>query len=1103
MNFRNFATAMMFLAAAAVHGADAWKPAAGNPVLSRGSFLNIHSPAILAEDGQYTLFFSGYWGALEIFRARSADGTAFTPEKSPAVPRDPEGQPGSWNVIGSPSVLKENGIYHIWFAGASDWNTPAAIGYASSPDGVTFSKYPGNAVLAATDGGAVASPSVLLEDGRFKMWYLATEKGGWKPRVCYAESDDGSEWTRRPAPVMESSPAFGGDILTSLCVRKNGTGYRMWYGVIGADRQCRIGEAASENGFDWKRSGTELFPGDNPSVLIDGDGLKLYYTYGDKAGIGLAEKREAALAPPAGKTAAEPGAAALPAVVPVEQGDDSPFGINCFQFPEMERELGAKYLRWEFAHQLIEPEQGRFDWERTDRIVSEAKAQDIRILGLISSTAKWNSTRPDAADYYSYAPRDHKALHAYVTAVVNRYKDYIKYWEIWNEPDLPYAWNGSHADFVRVMKTIYEAIKAADPEAKVAAMALDGGFAPFLDAVLAAGGGAYFDIYSDHTYVSGVELQARLAAVRNLLAKYNCVKPIWVTETGCNTTIEKRENETPEAEEVRWRNALRQQAREVVRQMVGLLAEGVEKIFVYQASRVGSRYDYENWGLLDEKGGILPAGAAFNLTVRMLYGKKFQNAFKYGQYARAFAFSDGREAVIVLWSDRDEKLKLNLGDAFTVTRIDGAVPEMSVADGFTELAVGPDPIFIAGLAPEIPGRQQSLTFPENPVTLLPGEARSVPLRIVNPFKHACTVELNVWAPPGSTAKSGNRRIELAAGATAEIPVEVELKTAPAKPLRLLASADFNRGFFKASAELEATAGAPVRLSIEPAGLSADGSLELAAGIANLSRKPRSGTLRVSADFPGTFQPEKADFSGVAPGESAQFRFRLSAREPLSNHNRLRLNGTLSGGEAFELERPVDFLLCARDGETAPPGAALNSAEQYYPVISDARWGGPKDLSGRLTAAWNDTSLRLSLEVTDDVHHQPFKADGPLFDGDSVQIGIDTLCNRSVNYDNDDYELCFGLTRNGPEFSVFAAPGGMAERLKKQAVFKAVREGEITRYDIELPWSALGVKPKRGMKLGFSFLVNDNDGAVRKGFLQWTSGIGPRKDPRQFGTLILW
>lgn len=76
------------------------------------------------------------------------------------------------------------------------------------------------------------------------------------------------------------------------------------------------------------------------------------------------------------------------------------------------------------------------------------------------------------------------------------------------------------------------------------------------------------------------------------------------------------------------------------------------------------------------------------------------------------------------------------------------------------------------------------------------------------------------------------------------------------------------------------------------------------------------------------------------------------------------------------------------------------------------------------------SAPASLEVTDDVHHPAVQGGRPLFDGDSVQIGIDTLCNRSVNYDNDDYELCFGLTRNGPEFSVFAAPGGMAERTEK-------------------------------------------------------------------------
>ena len=995
------------------------------------------------------------------------------------------------------------------FAGAPDWNTPTSIGYASSPDGITFSKYPGNAVLRAADGGALTSPSVICEDGLFKMWYLATAKGDWKPRVRYAESRDGSEWTLRDAPVLEGSAAFGGDVITSVCVLRTETGYRMWYGVVGADGRSCIGEAESTDGFEWKRSGTEFIPGDNPAVLADDDEWKLYYTFGDKAGIGLATKPRVSssgetAAPDAAAALSTSAAAPLPVIVPVEQGDDSPFGINCFQFPERERELGVKYLRWEFGHQLVEPEQGRFDWERYDKVVAEANAQNIRILGLISSTAKWNSTRPDAPDFYTYPPRDYEALRNWVSAVVNRYKSSIKYWEIWNEPDLPYAWNGSHADFVKVMKTIYEAVKAADPEAKVAAMALSGGFAPFLEGVLAAGGGDYFDIYSDHTYVSGVELQTRLAAVRELMTRYNCVKPIWVTETGCNSRIEKRGNETPEEEELRWRNALRLQAREVSRQLVELLAEGVEKIFVYQASRVGSRYADENWGMLDENGEVLPAGAAYNLVVRMLYGKKFERSFKYGQYARAYAFSDGREAVIVVWSDRDEKLKLHLGEGpADVVRIDGVHSETVEKDGFTELTVGPDPVFISGLAPEIPARQLSLTFPENPVTLLPGEARNVPLRIVNPFDHACTVTLSVWAPPGSTAKLASRQVELAAGAAVEIPVETELKTSPQRSLRLIANADFDKGAFKASAELEMTAGVPVRATLEPAGILPDGSLEMVASVTNLSRKPRGGTLRISADFPGEFQPCETEFEPIAPGGTGTFRFRVAMPEALSDRNSIRLNGTLAGGEEFECTRPANFLFCVRNGENRIFQALFNSAEQYVPVASDARWTDPEDLSGQLAATWDDHALRLSIEVRDSIHHQPFTAPGPLYDGDSVQIGIDTLCNRSVNYDNDDYEICVALTSEGPGIAVFTAPGGMAAKLLQLARVEVVREGQMTRYEVELPWSTLGVTPKHGLQLGFSFLVNDNDGTGRKGFLEWSGGIGTRKNPRRFGTLILW
>lgn len=80
---------MMFLAAAAVHGADAWKPAAGNPVLSRGTFLNIHSPAVLAEDGQYTLFLLRLLGALEIFRGPGAPTEPLSRRRNPGRPARP------------------------------------------------------------------------------------------------------------------------------------------------------------------------------------------------------------------------------------------------------------------------------------------------------------------------------------------------------------------------------------------------------------------------------------------------------------------------------------------------------------------------------------------------------------------------------------------------------------------------------------------------------------------------------------------------------------------------------------------------------------------------------------------------------------------------------------------------------------------------------------------------------------------------------------------------------------------------------------------------------------------------------------------------------
>jgi hypothetical protein len=120
----------------------------------------------------------------------------------------------------------------------------------------------------------------------------------------------------------------------------------------------------------------------------------------------------------------------------------------------------------------------------------------------------------------------------YIFKVVSTYKDAIKVWHIWNEPDWVSDWNlvdtwktvppkaadlprfnGSIFDYVRMLRVAKEAAAKADPEALIATGGI--GYAPFLDAILRytdnpqdgsvtsaypATGAAYVDVIDFHYY---------------------------------------------------------------------------------------------------------------------------------------------------------------------------------------------------------------------------------------------------------------------------------------------------------------------------------------------------------------------------------------------------------------------------------------------------------------------------------------------------------------------------------------------------------------------------------------------------------------------------
>ncbi len=167
--------------------------------------------------------------------------------------------------------------------------------------------------------------------------------------------------------------------------------------------------------------------------------------------------------------------------------------------------------------------------------------------------------------------------------------------------------------------------------------------------------------------------------------------------------------------------------------------------------------------------------------------------------------------------------------------------------------------------------------------------------------------------------------------------------------------------------------------------------------------------------------------------------------------------------------------------------------------------GPEDLAARFAAKWRDQTLYFAAVVTDDVQTDAPEAKS-LWQGDSLQLDFETA-NR--NTATDTTQFSFGLLAGRPAsfrhktiptedivpaYTVGADPDGVAVAIR--------REGQQTFYEIAIAARAIcpTYRIETGQAVAFSFLVNDNDGAGRKGWLEWSSGIGAMGGSALFGTL---
>ena len=175
------------------------------------------------------------------------------------------GEPGTFDDAGcsmSCIVVTARG-WHLFYTGWSlGFSTPFsfAIGLAVSDDsGRTFRRVSVGPTMGRdrVDPYLCASPSVLVEAGIWRMWYVSGtgwDRVGdaWRPRylIKYAESVDGEQWRRfdRVAVGFLTPSEYA---LGRPHVVRMGNGYRMWFCARGD--VYRIAVADSSDGLDWKR----------------------------------------------------------------------------------------------------------------------------------------------------------------------------------------------------------------------------------------------------------------------------------------------------------------------------------------------------------------------------------------------------------------------------------------------------------------------------------------------------------------------------------------------------------------------------------------------------------------------------------------------------------------------------------------------------------------------------------------------------------------------------------------------------------------------------------------------------------------------------------
>ena len=196
----------------------------------------------------------------------------------------------------------------------------------------------------------------------------------------------------------------------------------------------------------------------------------------------------------------------------------------------------------------VELRRNEWKWDILDREVELAEKHHVDLLMPFGETPDWaagpvgqtTGRFRSGAGFGTVLVGDVADLEdwrTYIRTQAIRYKGRIRYYEIWNEPNLPrHRVIGTPERMLTLAREAYLTLKEVDPDIQVVSPSpVNVNGVQWLERYLEVGGGKYADIIGYHFYVKTrpEDMLQLILSVKKVMQKYGVAdKPLWNTESG-------------------------------------------------------------------------------------------------------------------------------------------------------------------------------------------------------------------------------------------------------------------------------------------------------------------------------------------------------------------------------------------------------------------------------------------------------------------------------------------------------------------------------------------------------------------------------------------